>query len=149
MLLVVFLLRIIMFHARGFFKSRFAPVLVCLAMAPAAALSASSAAAAAPPLGLRSTAKDVLDATGADLRGKVAVVTGGNSGIGLETVKALVAANCKVILACRSPADGEAALARALRGDDEAAGARPRRRAAARPRRSRLSRRLLSRRRAR
>ena len=45
------------------------------------------------------------------LAGSFAVVTGGNSGIGLETVKALAFAGCRVLLASRSVAAGEAALA--------------------------------------
>lgn len=53
-------------------------------------------------LGKKSTAKDVIDHFKPNLRGKVAVVTGGNSGIGLETVKALTSAGCRVILASRS-----------------------------------------------
>ncbi|KAI8801918.1 hypothetical protein BJ742DRAFT_834956 [Cladochytrium replicatum] len=38
-----------------------------------------------------------------DLTGKVAIVTGGNTGIGLGTVKVLVQKNAKVYLAARSP----------------------------------------------
>ena len=37
-----------------------------------------------------------------DLSGKVAVVTGGNTGIGYETGKALARMGARVILACRS-----------------------------------------------
>lgn len=66
---------------------------------------------AGPTLGIKSTAKEVVDAFAAELTGKVAVVTGGNSGIGLETVKALASAGCRVILACRVPLDGETATA--------------------------------------
>jgi len=64
-------------------------------------------------LGKKSTAAQVVAANGSGnyLAGKVAVVTGGNSGIGTETVKALASAGCRVILACRQPASGEAALA--------------------------------------
>lgn len=36
------------------------------------------------------------------LRGKVAIVTGANSGIGLETTKALLQQGGTVIMACRS-----------------------------------------------
>ncbi|KAI8804793.1 hypothetical protein BJ742DRAFT_427083 [Cladochytrium replicatum] len=45
-----------------------------------------------------------------DLTGKVAIVTGGNTGIGLQTVKDLARKNAKVYLAARSPARGQAAL---------------------------------------
>ena len=50
-----------------------------------------------------------------DLGGRRAVVTGGNSGLGLETVRALAAHGAEVILAARDPARG-AAAARALEG---------------------------------
>ena len=60
-------------------------------------------------LGKKSTAADVIATLKPDLSGKVAIVTGGNSGIGVETVKALASAKCKVILACRNVAAGKAA----------------------------------------
>ena len=47
-----------------------------------------------------------------DLSGKVIVVTGGNTGIGYETAKALLAKNAKVYLACRSEAKAQAAIAK-------------------------------------
>ena len=55
-------------------------------------------------LGSKSTAKQVIDTFGKGeyLSGKTAIVTGGNSGIGLETCKALASAGCRVILAARS-----------------------------------------------
>jgi NAD(P)-dependent dehydrogenase (short-subunit alcohol dehydrogenase family) len=46
-----------------------------------------------------STASDVIK--GIDLRGKIAIVTGGNTGIGLETTKALAAAGATVIVPAR------------------------------------------------
>ena len=46
-----------------------------------------------------STTNDVIK--GIDLRGKVAIVTGGNTGIGLETTKALAAAGATVIVPAR------------------------------------------------
>lgn len=42
--------------------------------------------------------------------GKVAIVTGANSGIGYETVRALAGKGGRVIMACRSMEKGEAAL---------------------------------------
>ena len=47
-----------------------------------------------------------------DLRGKISIVTGGNTGIGFETVKALAEKNAKVVLACRNQDKGTAALAK-------------------------------------
>ena len=40
--------------------------------------------------------------SGAEVRGKVAVVTGGNCGIGYATAKALALLGAHVIIACRS-----------------------------------------------
>ena len=37
-----------------------------------------------------------------DLQGKVALVTGGNTGIGYETAKALSVMGARTIIACRS-----------------------------------------------
>jgi NAD(P)-dependent dehydrogenase (short-subunit alcohol dehydrogenase family) len=51
--------------------------------------------------GYRSTASDVLE--GIDLAGKVAIVTGGYSGLGLETTKALADAGAQVIVPARRP----------------------------------------------
>ncbi len=50
--------------------------------------------------GAMSTAAEVI--RGIDLKGKVAIVTGGNSGIGLETVRALAGAGAKVIVPARN-----------------------------------------------
>ncbi len=47
----------------------------------------------------KSTAEDVIK--GIDLKGKIAIVTGGNSGIGLETVKTLANAGATVIVPAR------------------------------------------------
>jgi len=44
------------------------------------------------------------------LGGKVAIVTGSSSGIGLETARMLAAKGANVILACRNPDKGNAAL---------------------------------------
>ncbi|EPQ54653.1 NAD P-binding protein [Gloeophyllum trabeum ATCC 11539] len=46
-----------------------------------------------------------------DLTGKVMIVTGSNTGIGKETVKALLNHNAKVYMACRSKTKAEAAIA--------------------------------------
>ncbi|KZV62184.1 NAD(P)-binding protein [Peniophora sp. CONT] len=45
-----------------------------------------------------------------DLSGKIVIVTGGNSGVGKETCKALLAHNAKVYLAARSPARAQNAI---------------------------------------
>lgn len=51
--------------------------------------------------GFRSTADDVLD--GIDLSGKLAIVTGGYSGIGLPTTRALQRAGAHVVVPARRP----------------------------------------------
>ncbi|GGC66420.1 oxidoreductase [Undibacterium terreum] len=48
---------------------------------------------------------------GVDLSGKIAIVTGGHSGLGLETTRALAEAGAHVIVASRSPDKARAALA--------------------------------------
>ncbi len=50
-----------------------------------------------------------------DQHGRVAVVTGANSGVGFATARALAARGARVLLACRSPERGGAAVA-ALHG---------------------------------
>ncbi len=57
--------------------------------------------------GFKTTAMEAI--AGRDLTGKVAVVTGGNSGIGLETVRALCYAGCNVVLCCRNTESGQQA----------------------------------------
>lgn len=47
---------------------------------------------------------------GRDLRGKIAIVTGANTGIGFETARSLALHGCKVILACRDLKKGEEAV---------------------------------------
>ena len=59
--------------------------------------------------GERSTAAEVID--GIDLSGRLAVVTGGYSGIGLEMVRAIAGAGAQVIVPARRPEVAEAALA--------------------------------------
>ncbi|KAA5804908.1 SDR family NAD(P)-dependent oxidoreductase [Alkalicaulis satelles] len=61
------------------------------------------------PYGARSTAGEI--AASHDLKGRVALVTGGYSGIGLETVRALAGAGAKVLVPARDSAKAEAALA--------------------------------------
>ncbi|THV42532.1 SDR family NAD(P)-dependent oxidoreductase [Glycomyces buryatensis] len=56
----------------------------------------------------RSTTEDVL--AGIDLSGKTALVTGGYSGLGLATTKALSGAGARVIVPARRPAEAAAAL---------------------------------------
>ena len=53
------------------------------------------------PFGFSSTADDVID--GVDLSGRRAIVTGGSSGIGVETARALASAGAEVTLAVRRP----------------------------------------------
>ena len=57
--------------------------------------------------GFESTTGDVLE--GVDLRGRVAIVTGASTGIGLETARALAAVGARVVLAARDAAKTEAA----------------------------------------
>lgn len=58
--------------------------------------------------GYRSTADDVL--AGYELAGRSAIVTGGYSGLGLETVRALTAAGASVVVPARRRDAAEAAL---------------------------------------
>ncbi len=59
--------------------------------------------------GVRSTPADVI--AGADLSGKLVVVTGGYSGLGLETTKGLVTAGADVIVPARRPDHAREVLA--------------------------------------
>jgi NAD(P)-dependent dehydrogenase (short-subunit alcohol dehydrogenase family) len=59
--------------------------------------------------GPHTTAKEVL--AGSDLTGKVAIVTGGYSGIGLETSRVLAEAGATVIVPARTPEKARAAVA--------------------------------------
>ncbi|MBL8538190.1 MAG: SDR family NAD(P)-dependent oxidoreductase [Hyphomonadaceae bacterium] len=58
--------------------------------------------------GMRTEAREALG--GRDLTGKVAIVTGGYSGLGLETTKALAGAGATVIVPARTPDKAAAAL---------------------------------------
>jgi NAD(P)-dependent dehydrogenase (short-subunit alcohol dehydrogenase family) len=59
--------------------------------------------------GARSTAVDVL--AGIDLTGRLAIVTGGYSGIGLETTRALAGAGARVVVPARRPGTAREAVA--------------------------------------
>ncbi|MFF3404646.1 SDR family NAD(P)-dependent oxidoreductase [Streptomyces sp. NPDC002742] len=59
--------------------------------------------------GARSTADDVLH--GIDLSGRLAIVTGGYSGLGLESTRALARAGARVVVPARRPATAREALA--------------------------------------
>ncbi len=61
------------------------------------------------PFHAKSTADEVLD--GVDLSGKTAIVTGGYSGIGVETVRALAKKGASVLVPVRSPDKAAAELA--------------------------------------
>ncbi|KQV68092.1 oxidoreductase [Rhizobium sp. Root1220] len=61
------------------------------------------------PFTAASTAADVVK--GIDLAGKTAIVTGGHSGIGLETVRALASAGARVIVPARDTGRARLALA--------------------------------------
>ena len=55
-----------------------------------------------------------------DQSGRIATVTGGNSGLGFETTKALAGAGAHVILACRNTEKGEQAASEIRAGDPDA-----------------------------
>ncbi len=61
------------------------------------------------PFGARSTALEVIH--GHDLSGQTALVTGASSGLGIETVRALLSAGAEVIMAVRDTVKGEAVAA--------------------------------------
>lgn len=56
--------------------------------------------------GIRATAAEVLE--GSDLSGRRMIVTGGSSGLGAETVRALAGAGAEVTVATRNPAAADA-----------------------------------------
>lgn len=55
-----------------------------------------------------------------DQTGRTVIVTGANSGIGLETARVLAQKGAQVVLACRNTAKGEAACADITKGDPQA-----------------------------
>jgi NAD(P)-dependent dehydrogenase (short-subunit alcohol dehydrogenase family) len=66
--------------------------------------------------GAQSTADDVL--LGIDLSGKLALVTGGYSGIGLETTRALARAGAEVVVPARRPENAREALGEGVEVDE-------------------------------
>lgn len=68
-----------------------------------------------------STAFQVLH--GQDLSGKVAVITGANTGIGFETARSLSYFGCRVLLACRSEERTQEAIEK-IRKERDSAGER-------------------------
>jgi NAD(P)-dependent dehydrogenase (short-subunit alcohol dehydrogenase family) len=85
------------------------------------AQSSSTPTLISTPFGFASTAAEVVE--GIDLTGRQAIVTGGASGIGVETARALAGAGATVTLAVRRTADGDqvAADIRSSTGNDEVA----------------------------
>src|SRR3954447_23756466 len=65
------------------------------------------------PFGFSSTADDVIE--GVDLSGRRVIVTGGSSGIGVETARALASAGAEVTLAVRRTAAGDQVAAELVR----------------------------------
>lgn len=55
-----------------------------------------------------------------DLTGKYAIVTGGNSGIGAETVKQLVKMGCEVVIGARSKQTAEEVIKEIRKGNSSA-----------------------------
>jgi NAD(P)-dependent dehydrogenase (short-subunit alcohol dehydrogenase family) len=58
-------------------------------------------------------------------RGRTAVITGANTGLGFETARVLAARGAQVVLACRDLGQAKEAAARILGGDSQPAGAPP------------------------
>ncbi|HEX4483216.1 MAG TPA: SDR family NAD(P)-dependent oxidoreductase [Solirubrobacteraceae bacterium] len=70
------------------------------------------------PFGAQSTAAEVID--GIDLSGRCAIVTGGASGIGVETARALAGAGADVVLAVRDVEAGRRTAAEIVENDPDA-----------------------------
>ena len=89
-------------------------LLIAMAAFLTPATADASTAVSSVSLGARATSKQIIDRYGEGdyLRGRTAIVTGGNSGIGLETCKALASAGARVILCSRSVERAERALKR-------------------------------------
>ena len=60
--------------------------------------------------GAKTTAEEAL--AGRDLRGKVAIVTGGHAGLGLETTRVLSNAGATVVIGSRDPKKAQMTVAR-------------------------------------
>eukprot|EP00475_Leptophrys_vorax_P040572 TRINITY_DN7545_c0_g1_i1.p1 TRINITY_DN7545_c0_g1~~TRINITY_DN7545_c0_g1_i1.p1 ORF type:complete len:968 (-),score=301.05 TRINITY_DN7545_c0_g1_i1:52-2955(-) len=54
---------------------------------------------------------DDVRARGKTIAGKLVLITGGNTGIGVETAKALATLDAEIVITCRNQAKGEAAVA--------------------------------------
>lgn len=93
---------------------------VTLALRIAAGATAKLSGAAMR-FGKKTTAKQVVDALapGRSLAGRVAIVTGGNAGLGLETVKALAAAGCRVVVTSRDVEAGRRAVEKELKSQGQ------------------------------
>ncbi len=72
-------------------------------------------------LGKRSTTEDVVGLLGSDTaKGKTVVITGANTGLGLETARCLAAHGASVIVCSRNAQNGEKAVASILEKHPEA-----------------------------
>lgn len=67
-------------------------------------------------LGRDSTAQDVLENLDVDFRGRTAIITGAQTGLGLETCKALASRGCRVLLCCLDQEVGAAAVRHEIMG---------------------------------
>ena len=55
-----------------------------------------------------------------DMTGKIVIITGANSGLGLESTKAIAAKGATVVMACRNMSKAEKAQAEVLAGNPSA-----------------------------
>ncbi|OQR85927.1 short-chain dehydrogenase/reductase family protein [Achlya hypogyna] len=82
--------------------------------------SASAPPTSAEAFGPTTTAEQVADVFAAEAPGKVVLITGANTGLGLETARVLSAKGASVVIACRSTDKGEAAVASIVQAHPEA-----------------------------